>query len=144
MYEINLKTNYLLANYILLLNLYFIVGHEQMLIFNIWTFFNFQFRMSECLLYPHSGYFTHWSIYLVTISWMKPQIRRYLPLLTYSNKVTFCMKFTHKSGINTINECLGAKILLTNVTRTNEHWNVPTFVCALLYISLYEFDKQLL
>jgi len=26
------------------------LGHEQMLIFNIRTFFNFQFRMFECLL----------------------------------------------------------------------------------------------
>jgi len=55
-----------------------------------------------------SGYF------VVTILWSKPQMR-YLPLLTYSNKVTFCIKFAHKSGINTINKCLAAN-LLTNVT----------------------------
>jgi len=36
-----------------------------------------------------------------------------------------------KSGINTINKSLETKNLLTNVTLTNEHSNVPTFVCAL-------------
>ena len=58
---------------------------------------------------------------------------RYIPLLTYSNKVTFCIKFAHKSGINTINKCFEAKNLLTNVTKMNEHSNVPTFVHALNY-----------
>ena len=57
---------------------------------------------------------------------------RYLPLLTYSNKVTFCIKFAHKSGIDTSNECLDVKNLLTNVTQMNEHSNVPTFVHALI------------
>jgi len=33
--------------------------------------------------------------------WLEPQIR-YLPLLTYSTKVTFCIKFAHKSGINNV------------------------------------------
>ena len=31
-----------------------------------------------------------------------------------------------------INECLVAKVLLTNVTKTNEHSNVVTFVHALI------------
>ena len=31
-----------------------------------------------------------------------------------------------------INKCLVAKILLTNVTKTNEHSNVATFVHALI------------
>ena len=32
-----------------------------------------------------------------------------------------------------INECLVAKILLTNVTKTNEHLNVATFVHTLIH-----------
>jgi len=86
-----------------------------MLIFNIRIFFNFQFRMFECLLMP-----TRWVynslINLCSDNFMDKTSNRYLPLLTYNNKVYFYIKFTHKSGINTINECLGAKILLTNVT----------------------------
>jgi len=57
---------------------------------------------------------------------------RYLTLLTYNNKVPFCIKFAYKWGINTISECLGAKFLLTNVTQTkavsgyksHEIWNI--------------------
>jgi len=87
-----------------------VLGHEQMLIFKHSLIFNFECS-NVCLLckHPCNGYLTHWSIYAVTILWFKPQMR-YLPFLTYSNKVTFCIKFAHKSGINTINECLGAKI----------------------------------
>ena len=33
-----------------------------------------------------------------------------------------------------INECLVAKILLTNVTKTNEHSNVATLVYALVFV----------
>ena len=33
-----------------------------------------------------------------------------------------------------INQCLVAKNLLTNVTKTNEHSNVTTFVHALIWI----------
>jgi len=72
----------------------------------------FQFRMFECLLTP-----TQWVFYslinLCSDNFIVKTSNRYLPLLTYNNKVT---KFTHKSGIITINECLGAKILLMNVT----------------------------
>jgi len=86
-----------------------------MLIFNVRTFFNFLSQMFGCLLT-----FTQWVfnslINLCSDNFMVKTSNKYLPLLTYSNKVTFCIKFVLKSGINTINECLGAKILLTNVT----------------------------
>jgi len=88
-----------------------------MLIFNIQTFFNFQFRMFKCLLTP-----TQWVFYsLISLcsddyNFMVKTSNRYLPILAYSNKVCFCISFAHKSGINTINECLGEKTLLTNVT----------------------------
>jgi len=86
-----------------------------MLIFNIRTSFNFQFRMFECLLTP-----TQWVFYslinLCSDDFIVKTSNRYLPLLTYSDEVTFCINLTHKSGINTINKCLGAKILLMNVT----------------------------
>jgi len=89
--------------------------------------------MFECLLTP-----TQWVFYslinLCSDNFMVKTSNRYLPLLTYNNKVTFCIKFAHKSGINIINECLGTKILLMNVTQMNEHSNVPTFVHALLQI----------
>ena len=39
----------------------------------------------------------------------------------------------HDLDIIKINECLVAKNLLTNVTKTNEHSNVATFVHALIY-----------
>ena len=39
----------------------------------------------------------------------------------------------HDLDIIKINECLVAKILLTNVTKTNEHSNVATFVHALIH-----------
>ena len=55
---------------------------------------------------------------------------RYLTLLTYSNKVTFCVKFVHESDISTINECLGAKILLTNVTYVNEQTFKYSNICS--------------
>ena len=42
-------------------------------------------------------------------------------------------KFEHNLCIIKINECLAAKNLLTNVTKTNEHSNVTTFVHALVY-----------
>ena len=38
----------------------------------------------------------------------------------------------HDLDIIKINECLVAKKLLTNVTKTNEHSNVATFVRALV------------
>ena len=41
----------------------------------------------------------------------------------------------HDLDIIKINECLVAKDLLTNVTKTNEHSNVATFVRALLQIA---------
>ena len=44
---------------------------------------------------------------------------------------TFYIKFEHDLCIIKINECLVAKNLLTNVTKTNEHSNVTTFVHAL-------------
>ena len=43
---------------------------------------------------------------------------------------TFYIKIEQNLCI--INECLVAKNLLTNVTKTNEHSNVTTFVHALL------------
>jgi len=109
----------------------FKLGHEQMLIFNIQTFLNFPFQMFECLLMPTQWVFNS-LINLCSDNFMVKIPNRYLPLLTYSNKVTFCIKFAHKSGINTINQCLEAKILLTNDTQMNEHSNVPTFVHALV------------
>ena len=45
---------------------------------------------------------------------------------------TFYIKFEHNLGIFKINECLVAKNLLTNVTKTNEHSNITTFFHALL------------
>ena len=39
----------------------------------------------------------------------------------------------HDLDIIKINECLVAKNLLMNVTKTNEHLNVATFVRALLH-----------
>ena len=50
---------------------------------------------------------------------------------------TFYIKFEHNLCIIKINECLVSKNLLTNVTKTNEHLNVTTFVHALL--SMYVF-----
>ena len=47
---------------------------------------------------------------------------------------TFYIKFEHNLYIIKINECLVAKNLLTNVTKTNKHSNVTTFVHALLCI----------
>jgi len=74
------------------------LGHERMLTFNIRTFFSFQFRMFECLftlLTPTQWVFNS-LINLCGDNFMvKPQIR-YLPLLTYSNKVIFCIKFVNK------------------------------------------------
>ena len=52
---------------------------------------------------------------------------------------TFYIKFDHNLCIIKINECLVAKNLLMNVTKTNEHLNVTTFVHALAlcgYINL--------
>jgi len=86
-----------------------------MLIFNIRTFFNFHFRMFGCLLMLTQWVFNS-VINLCSDNFMVKTSNRYLPLLTCSNKVTFCIKFAHKSGINTINERLNAKNLLTNVT----------------------------
>ena len=43
----------------------------------------------------------------------------------------------HDLDIIKINECLVAKNLLTNVTKTNEHSNVATFVRALEYMCCY-------
>jgi len=108
----------------------YVLGHKWILIFNIWTFFNFQFQMFECLLTPTQWVFNS-PINLCSDNFMIKTSNRYLPLLTYSNKVTFCIKFVHKLGINTINECLGAKNILTNVTYINK-W---TFECynALLH-----------
>jgi len=86
-----------------------------MLIFNIQTFFNLQFRMFECLLTPNQWVFNQ-VINLCSDHFMVETSNRYLPLSAYSNKGTFCLKFAHKSGISTINKCLNAKNLLTNVT----------------------------
>ena len=47
---------------------------------------------------------------------------------------TFYIKFEHNLCIIKINECLVAKNLLTNVTKTNELSNVTTFVDALLFV----------
>jgi len=82
-----------------------------MLIFNIQTFFNFQFQMFECLLTP-AQWVSNLLINLCSDNFMDKISNRYPTLLTCSNKVPFYIKFVHKS----INECLGAKILLTNVT----------------------------
>jgi len=84
-----------------------------MLIFNIQ--FNFQFRMFKCLFTSTQCIFNS-LINLCSDNFMAKTSNRYLPMLTYSNKGTFSIKFAHKSGINTINECLEAKNLLTNVT----------------------------
>ena len=47
---------------------------------------------------------------------------------------TFYIKFEHNLCITKINEYLVAKNLLENVTNTNEHLNVTTFVHdALVY-----------
>jgi len=86
-----------------------------MLIFNMQTFFNFQFEMFKCLLTPTQWVFDS-VINLCSDNFMVKTSNMYLPLLTYSNKGTFCIKFAHKSGINTINECFEVKNLLTNVT----------------------------
>jgi len=71
--------------------------------------------MFECLLMP-----THWVfnsvINLCSDNFVVKTSNRYLLLLTYTNKGTFCIKFAYKSGINAINECLEAKNLLTNAT----------------------------
>jgi len=83
------------------------IGHERMLIFNIRTFFIFQFRMFECLLTLTQWVFNS-LINLCSDNFMVKTSNRYLPLLTYNNKVTFDIKFEYESGINTINECLGA------------------------------------
>ena len=48
-----------------------------------------------------------------------------------SIKKTFYIQSVHDLDIIKINECLVAKDLLTNVTKTNEHSNVATFVHAL-------------
>ena len=40
----------------------------------------------------------------------------------------------HDLDIIKIDECLVAKNVLTNVTKTNEHLNVVTFVHALFYM----------
>ena len=42
----------------------------------------------------------------------------------------------HDLDIIKINECLVAKNLLTNVTKTNKHLNVVTFVCALMIMDV--------
>ena len=47
---------------------------------------------------------------------------------------TFYIKSERSLCTIKINECLVAKYLLTNVTKTNEHSNVTTFVHALLAI----------
>ena len=46
-------------------------------------------------------------------------------------------KFEHNLCIIKINECLVAKNLLMNVTKTNEHSNVTTFVHALVRVHVY-------
>ena len=57
-------------------------------------------------------------------------------MITFSNicgiNGKFYIKFEHNLCIIKINECLVAKTLLTNVTKTNEHSNITTFVHALL------------
>ena len=45
---------------------------------------------------------------------------------------TVYIKSEHNLCIIKINECLVAKNLLTNVTKTNEHSNITIFVHALL------------
>ena len=45
----------------------------------------------------------------------------------------------HDLDIIKINKCLVAKTLLTNVTKTNEHSNVATFVCALVCVCVCVF-----
>ena len=41
-----------------------------------------------------------------------------------------------------MNKCLVAKNLLTNVTKTNEHLNVTTFVRALIYCTGYRLTTH--
>ena len=48
--------------------------------------------------------------------------------------VALMAHFTSNLSIIKINECLVVKNLLTNVTKTNEHSNVTTFVHALIAI----------
>ena len=50
---------------------------------------------------------------------------------------TFYIKFENNLCIIKINECLVAKNLLTNVTKTNEHSNVTTFIHALSWTQLW-------
>jgi len=97
------------------------VGHEWIIIFNIWTFFNFQFQMFKCLLTPTQWVFNS-LINLCSDNVMVKTSNRYLPLLTYSNKRTFCIKFAHKSGINTINKCLEAKIYWQMLHKLTNIW----------------------
>jgi len=67
------------------------LGHEWMLIFNIWTFFYFQFQIFECLLMPTQWVFNS-LINLCSDSFMDKTSNKYLTLLTYSNKVPFLYK----------------------------------------------------
>ena len=103
--------------------------------FYIRTFFNF-----ECLnvLRPHSN----WLEYIFSSSLLYGNIIHYIndnKVVTtmsvdkFLNRLcTFNMKFEHNLGIIKINECLVAKNLLTNVTKTNKHLNVTIFVHALV------------
>jgi len=74
-----------------------VLGHEQILIFHIQTFFNFQFQMFKCVLMPTQWVFNS-VINLCGDNFMVKTSNRYLPLLTYSNKGTFCIKFAHNQA----------------------------------------------
>ena len=69
-------------------------------------------------------------------------------MITFSNicgiNGKFYIKFEHNLCIIKINECLVAKNLLTNVTKTNEHSNVTTFVHALhCMITCYSYTQAI-
>jgi len=91
---------------------------------------NFQFWMFKCLLTPTQWVFNS-LINLCSDNFMLKTSNRYLPLLTYSNKETLCINFTHKSGINTTNECLETKIWMlhkwTNI-QMSQHLFVPYYL----------------
>ena len=54
---------------------------------------------------------------------------------------TFYNKFEHNISIIKINECLVAENIPMNVTKTNEHSNVTTFVHALICVpQLYSYS----
>ena len=74
---------------------------------------------------------------MVTALWLKRQINDNIVRVVVSFS-TVCgisgMFYIHKVlCIIEVNKYLVAKILLTNVTTTNEHLNVVRFVHALLY-----------